>query len=257
MKLHIIEQTPKFLKLQLKSQPIFYWLFGGILTIGGVFLIVALGKTTTFNCSRIEGKPNSCRLITKNLFGTQIQSWRLQEIIKAKLDTTTTDVWGSYPFVLQTTHGSVLINLLNADSTQKESFATQINTFLQTPQEQKLMIGEDSRFWTYPLGLLMIAGGAICINSILRQRKIICIVDKTVGKIIIERQSLLGNKIIEAKLSEIRSIELSSFELDSVSSYNVRFILDSTRYIDLATVSMFTAQTANQIIETIASFINL
>ncbi|MEH2066968.1 MAG: hypothetical protein V7K47_02150 [Nostoc sp.] len=257
MKFHITEQTPKLLKLQLEPQAIFYWLFGGIFIIGGVFLIAALGKATTFSCSRIGGEANSCQLTTKNLLSTQTQSWDFQKIIKAKLDTTTTDAWGNYPFVLQTTQGSVLINLLNADSTQKKAKAVQINTFLKTPQEQKLTIGEDSRLWTYPLGLFMIAGGAVCIASILRQKKIICIVDKTIGKITIERQSWLGNKIAEAKLSEILAIELNLFEFDNISSYNIRLILANNHYIDLATASIFTATTANQIKETLTSFINL
>ncbi|WP_138498404.1 hypothetical protein [Nostoc sp. PA-18-2419] len=257
MKFHITEQTPKLLKLQLKPQATFYWLFGGIFIIGGVFLIAALGKATSFSCSRVGEEANICQLTTKNLLTTQTQSWHFQEIVEAKLDTTTTDAWGSYPFVLQTTHGSVLINLLNADSTKKEAKAAQINTFLKIPQEQNLTIGEDSRLWTYPLGLLMIAVGAVCIASILRNKKIICVVDKTVGKITIERQSWLGNQILEAKLSEIVTIELNSFEFDNILSYNIRLILADNHHIDLATASIFTATTANQIKETLTSFINL
>jgi hypothetical protein len=145
MKFSITEQTPKLLKLQLKPQVFFYWLFGGLFASAGIFIMLMVGKAITFSCSRITLESNSCQLTTKSFLGRQVQSWNIQEIQKAKADTTTVDRWYSYPLIIQTTRGSVMVDLVNANFTEKEARAAQINTFLNTQQKAKLLIAEDNR----------------------------------------------------------------------------------------------------------------
>jgi hypothetical protein len=257
MKLSITEQTPKLLKLQLKPQAFFYWLFGGLFAGAGIFMIVIMGKVTTFSCSRITPEPNSCQLTIKSLSDTKIQSWNIQEIQQAKADTSTVDKWNSYPLVVQTTRGSVTINLVNADFTDKEAKAAQINTFLKIPQEKKLIIAEDSRLWTYPFGLFLITSGAACIIYMMMNTSIICVVDKSVGKITINRKSWLGNTVLEAKLVDVVGIKLHTFQVNNAQSYNVSLKLKYGKHIYIAAGAMFTDESAAKIIENIASFANI
>jgi hypothetical protein len=262
MKLKIVKQTPTLLKLQLKPQAIFYWLFGGIFVAGGVFLMIKLGKTTTFICSRVEPTQESCQLITKSILKSQVKSWKLKEVLGAKLDTTSTNTSSSYPLILLMSDASVPIDLINADSTQKESKAAQINAFIKNSQEPKLTIYEDTRFWTYPLGLFLIASGAVCIIYLLMNNTIICILDKTLDKATIERKGWLGKEVFEAKLSEISGLNIDAVAIDAVTvtsstSYNIVFNLVSHKNIYLAAGPMFTAKSAEQTIEAIANFLNL
>ncbi|MEA5572017.1 hypothetical protein [Calothrix sp. UHCC 0171] len=257
MKFSIIEQTPKLLKLQLKPQAFLYWLFGGLFVAGGIFLMLALGKVTTFSCSRIAPEPNSCQLMTKSLSGTQIHRWNIKDIQKAKTDTSTLNQWYSYPLIIQTSRGYIAIDLINADFTEKEARAAQINTFLKTPQEPQLIVYEDSRLWSYPLGLFLIASGAVIIIYRMRNGIIICVIDKSFGKITINRKSCFGNEALEVKLADVVGIKLDTFQVKNSKSYNVSFKLASDKYIYIAVDPMFTAKSANKIIENIASFTNI
>ncbi|MEH2104953.1 hypothetical protein [Nostoc sp.] len=261
MRLKILEQTPTLLKLRLKPAVILYWLFGGLFVAGGVLLIATLAKTTTFTCNRVEPTQESCQLITKSIVKSQFKTWNLKEVLGAKLDTSTT-AGNSYPLVLLTSDGSVPIDLVNADSTHKESKARQINAFLKNSREPKLTIHEDSRLWTYPLGLFLIASGAVCIIYMLMNSIIICIFDKTLDKATIKRKGWLGQEVIEAKLSEISGLNMDAVTIDTVTgtsstSYNIVLNLVSEKNIYLAAGPMFTATSAEQTIDAIASFLKL
>ncbi|WP_104906079.1 hypothetical protein [Nostoc sp. 'Lobaria pulmonaria (5183) cyanobiont'] len=75
---------------------------------------------------------------------------------------------------------------------------------------------------------------------------IICIFDKTLDKATIERKGWLGQKVIEAKLSEISGLNMDAVAIDTVtgtssSSYNIVLNLVSDKNIYLAAGPMFTA----------------
>ncbi|WP_143845416.1 hypothetical protein [Nostoc sp. T09] len=188
---------------------------------------------------------------------SQSKSWDIQDLQGAKLDTKTTDAWGSYPLLLLTKSGSFSIDLINADSTQKKRLAAQITTIIQGSQVSQLSIHEDSRLWTYPLGLFLILSGFVCIIYIAINGTIICILDKKLNKVTIERQGVFSKDVMEAKLSEIVGLDIDTFTVDSSSSYNIVFRLDSENDIYLANGPMFTAQSADQTFEAIANFLNL
>ena len=260
MRLKILEQTPTLLKLQLKPAAILYWLFSGLFVAGGILLITTLTKTTTFTCNRVEPTQENCQLITNSILKSQIKTWNLKEVLAAKLDTSTT-AGNSYPLLLLTRDGSIPIDLVNADSTHKESKAKQINAFLKNSQEPKLTIHEDTRLWTYPLGFLLIASGAVCIIYLLMNNIIICVFDKTLDKATIERKGWLGQEVIETKLSEISGLNMDAVAIDTVTgtsstSYNIVLNLVYDKSIYLAAGPMFTAKSAEQTIKAIASFLN-
>ncbi|MGF1934593.1 MAG: hypothetical protein RM347_009350 [Nostoc sp. ChiQUE02] len=261
MRLKILEQTPTLLKLQLKPAAILYWLFGGLFVAGGVLLITTLAKTTIFTCNRVKSTQQSCQLITKSILKSQVKNWNLKEVLGAKLDTSTT-AGNSYPLVLLTSDGSIPIDLVNADSIQKESKAAQINAFLKNSREPKLTIHEDSRFWTYPLGFFLIASGAVCIIYMLMNNIIICIFDKISGKATIKREGWFGKEVVEAKLSEISGLNIDAVTIDTVTvtsstSYNIVLNLVSDKNIYLAAGPMFTAKSAEQTVDAIATFLKL
>jgi len=257
MQVKILEKTPRLLKLQLQPQAIFYWLFGGLFIAGGILLIVTFGKFTTFTCNRIISNSASCKLISKSLLKSQTQSWSLSEVKETKLDTSITNEWGSYPLLLLTNNGVFTIDLINADRTQKENYAIQINNFLKNSQATTVNIHEDSRLWTYPLGLLLIAGGAVCIVYMQMNGKIVCILDKTLGKATINREGWFSKDVTEVKLREILGINMEAANVESATSYYVTFNLENRDDIYLTSGPMFTANSGTQTIEVIASFLQL
>lgn len=257
MRFNIEQQTPNILKMSLKPDSIWYWLFGSIFIAGGVFLISSLGKATTFSCNRLNSTQGSCQLSTNALLKSQVKNWHIQDVQGAKLDTDDTDSWSTYPLVLLTKSGAVIIDLVNADSTQKEAKAAEINRIIQNNQAGKVTIKEDSRLWTYPLGLLLIGSGAICIIYALINGKIICVLDKHLNQITIERQGFFGKGIEAAKLSDIVEINVDAFTVDSASSYNVVLYLAAENKLYLANGHMFTAKSAEQTVNAIANFLNL
>lgn len=225
-------------------------------------LITTLAKTTTFTCNRFEPTQQSCQLITKSILKSQVKNWKLKEVLSAKLDTSTTGAGNSYPLLLLTRDGSISIDLVNANSTQKKSKAAQINAFLKNSQKAKLTIYEDSRLWTYPLGLFLIASGAVCIIYMLMNNIIICIFDKTLDKATIKREGWFSKKVVEAKLSEISGLNMDAVAIDTVTgtnstSYNIVLNSVSDKNIYLAAGPMFTAKSAEQTVDAIATFLKL
>ncbi|OUL28389.1 hypothetical protein BV378_07440 [Nostoc sp. RF31YmG] len=257
MRLNILQQTPTLLRVNLKPKGFLYWLFGSIFIAGGVFLVTSLGRATTLTCNRSTPTQGRCQLVIKGFLKSQVKNWDIQELQGAKLDTKTIDAWGSYPLVLLTKSGSFPIDLINADSTKKKRLAVQITTIIQESQVSQSTIHEDSRLWTYPLGIFLILGGSVCMIYITINRTIICILDKKLNKLTIERQGLFSKDIVEAKLSEIVGLDINAFTVDSSSSYNIIFRLDSENDIYLASGPMFTAKSADRTFEAIANFLNL
>ncbi|BAY08877.1 hypothetical protein [Calothrix sp. NIES-2098] len=159
--------------------------------------------------------------------------------------------------LLLTKSGSLPIDLINADSTQKAVKAAQINKFIQQVQVSQLTIQEDSRLWTYPLGIFLILGGLLCIIYIAINGTIICILDKRLNKVSIERQGLFNKEVEEAKISEIIGLDINTFTVEDSSSYNIIFRLESDNNLYLAAGPMFTAKSAEKTYGAIANFLNL
>ena len=91
---------------------------------------------------------------------------------------------------------------------------------------------------------------------------IICIFDKTLDKATIKREGWFGKEVIEANLSEISGLNMEAFTIDTITgtsstSYNIVLNLASEKNIYLAAGPMFTAKSAEQTIEAIASFLKL
>jgi hypothetical protein len=256
MKLRILEQTPNLLKLQLQPQAMLYWLFSSIFAAGGLLLITAMGKTTNFTCNLVDSD-QTCQLVTQTILKSEVQSWNIRDIKEAKLDKTTTDDWGSYPLKILTKDGSFTVDFINADAVQKEAYAKQINAFLQDSQATKFNIREDSRLWAYPLGMVLIACGAICVVYVLINGQIVCTFDKTLGKMFIKRNSWFGDSVIEAKLREILGVDIDAVGVNRSTSYNIVIKLESEEEIYLSAGPMFTADSAEKTFEAIAHFLQL
>ncbi|BAT54426.1 hypothetical protein NOS3756_33950 [Nostoc sp. NIES-3756] len=156
-----------------------------------------------------------------------------------------------------TKNGSFNIDFINADADQKEAYAKKINAFLQDSQATKFNIGEDSRLWAYPLGIVLIAGGAICVVYVLMNGQIVCTFDKTLGKVIVKRDSWVGDSVIEAKLREILGVDIDVVRVNRSNSYNVVIKLESEEEIYLSAGPMFTADSAEKTFEAIANFLQL
>jgi hypothetical protein len=105
--------------------------------------------------------------------------------------------------------------------------------------------------------LFLITSGAVTIIYMMKNVSIIYIVDKSVSKITINRQSWFGNTVLETKLADIVGIKLHAFQVNNAQSYNVSLKLASGKDIYIAAGPIFTVESATNIIENIASFANI
>jgi hypothetical protein len=87
--------------------------------------------------------------------------------------------------------------------------------------------------------------------------QIVCTFDKTLGKVIVKRDSWVGDSVIEAKLREILGVDIDVVRVNRSNSYNVVIKLESEEEIYLSAGPMFTADSAEKTFEAIANFLQL
>lgn len=218
----VVENTST--RLKLLHYPVYAWLAGAIFVASGLFITAEVGKLTVFNCNRVEPSQGLCTLKASSLLKTESQEIQLATLQGAIVDEIHSSKGTTFRLVIVTTNGEIpFTSYYNPNQIGKQINATRITDFISQPTATSLTIRQDDRGSTVLFGGVFVAGGMVVV--LLMGEIVACQFDKTMGRFTLQRRGLLGTKVIEHSIREIKDVIVEESTSSDGSTYRVSLIL--------------------------------
>jgi len=242
----IVQQTPKLLILQLR--PMGLWIAGILLGSAGFFGFLML-QNTTLTCSRNE--PANCQLVTSRLLGLNSKRIIPVNTLRGATVEESGDDEGRYYRVIILTTGDTVPFTYYSDSgfDDKQAIASHIEEFVKNPQITSLKEEQnDQSFFDFFWWCIIVAVGILLMTPV-----VTCIFDKTLNTLTIKRQGLLGTKVIEHRLDEIKDVLIE----DDDGTYRVTIVLVGELSLPLTSYYSSGRKSKQETVSCIKSFLTL
>jgi hypothetical protein len=254
----IIHHTPT--QLILRHRPFIFWLLGSFLTIVGVVIIILFSKTSTLICERGLSNQGHCELKHSHFFISKQIVFSIKDLKEVRV-VKSYSRWmigvqePEYRVILITaTEKIALTPYGTTERAQQDAMAAKINGFLQHVNITTLAIEQDNRW------LIFLIGGIFILIGLLAELSQIVTVtfDKEVGSFKIERQSLLGAKVIEYSLEDIIDVKvkISSYFNSKTMLYQVIMEIIPNETILLTSNNSIGKARKQKIVDEIRQFIS-
>ena len=249
----IVQQTPKLLILQLR--PMGLWIVGILLGSAGFFGFL-MSQNTTLTCSRNE--PANCQLVTSRLLG--LNSKRIipvNTLRGATVEESEDDDGISYRVIILTTGDKVPFTYYYSNSgfDDKQAIASHIEEFVKNPQITSLKEEQnDQSFFNFFWLCIILAVGCCMLLMI---PVVTCIFDKTLNTLTIKRQGLLGTKVIEHRLDEIKDVLVEHNVIEDSEGYRVTIVLVGELSLPLTSYYSSGRKSKQETVSCIKSFLTL
>ncbi len=236
----IVEQTPT--KIRLKASdlgvPIFLTLLGLPFFLAGLVVILFLGKLTQLECNRLEPTQVACQLTASGILNTRTTNIPVGELQGAEIETSQdSDGDITYRVALITRQGRLpLTDSYSAGlGTNHQQNTNQINTFLSRADQENLVIQQDDRWFAFIFGgIFMLVGSGIIAGGLFNQFSSACILDKTSGRLYLDRKNGFRTKRKEYPLHEIKAAKVvENTDSDGDPTYATYLVLRSGEKIPL------------------------
>ena len=243
----IVQQTPKLLILQLRQMGL--WIVGILLGSAGFFVFL-MSQNTTLTCSRNE--PANCQLVTSRLLG--LNSKRIipvNTLRGATVEESEDDEGISYRVIILTTGDKVPFTYYYSNSgfDDKQAIASHIEEFVKNPQITSLKEEQnDQSFFDFFWWCIIVAVGILLMTPV-----VTCIFDKTLNTLTIKRQGLLGTKVIEHRLDEIKDVLIEEDD----GTYRVTIVLVGELSLPLTSYYSSGRKSKQETVSCIKSFLTL
>ena len=246
----IVQQTPRLLILQLR--PMGLWIIGGILLGSAGFFGFLMLQNTTLTCSRNE--PANCQLVTSGLLG--LNSKRIipvNTLRGATVEESEDDEGISYRVIILTTGDKVPFTYYYSNSgfDDKQAIASHIEEFVKNPQITSLKEEQNDQSFFNFFWLCIILAVGCCMLLMIPVGT--CIFDKTLNTLTIKRQGLLGTKVIEHRLDEIKDVLIE----DGDGTYRVTIVLVGELSLPLTSYYSSGMEIKQETVSCIKSFLTL
>jgi len=173
--MEIIERTDTKLKLYYKTpRPILFSIFGCFFIVAGLSSIFFSAKKTTLECSKIEADRTSCQIINTRFIGQDIADiFEGANLKRAKIyENESRNIDNENKIVLVTETEEILLDTqFNFGLEEVKIKVKKINNFIEEPNNLKLSISQDSRFFSVLVGFVFMALGSGIIIIALKQEK--------------------------------------------------------------------------------------
>jgi hypothetical protein len=245
----IVEQTPARIKLQTdQMQLVISKIWAGL---GGIMLGLALmifgmgpgegsGTLTTLTCERQNMSQGTCQLVSSRLIVSTKQEIPLSQLkaVSASIE--------RGQILLLTTAGEIPFAELQARykvSTSDQKLIDKINRFIRNPQVASLQVKQDNRWIAYLFGGVAILSGStlLGIALLVTESMIICVFDKTLGQMVLQKQRLFSRETVQRQLQDIQTIRLQEQRDEihnRIQSYRIFVVLKGGDLIPLGGASL-------------------
>jgi len=252
--MRIVKQTPT--QLNLLHCPIWLWLFGLIFAGVGLSVVTGLGKVVTLNCDRIAPTENNCQLKTAGLLGISPQERKLEVLEGAKVERSSSSDGDTFRVVLVTNQGEVpFTDYYSSGENGKQEIATQVSTFLGNSQASSLTLQQDDRWFMFMVGGIFVVAGlavAVVVGEI-----VVCEFNKDSGSLTLKRHSLLGTKVVERHIQEIKDVQIEESHSSDGSTYRVSLVFTTGDRLPLTSYYSSGKQAKQAIADHLHKFLQL
>jgi hypothetical protein len=243
MVMKLVEQTSSRLKLQANhhSEIVLGALMGVALVLGGLAAIGEFAKVTTLTCDRLEPKYVKCELQTAGILDREDVSFPPNYLLGATVQEIELEDNTVYRVLLQTKNGDFpLTPTASSGAKGKEIMATQIETYLQEPNQKSLLIKSDRSWVAYGIGgLFVFLGGGLIILVLSHPLRTTYVFDKQTDQIEWKKQHLFNAEIQQWALHEIEQVIFNiDTDSDGDESYSVSLKLRSGKELPLQLISV-------------------
>ncbi len=264
--LHIVEQTPSILKLQVKGN-----LARRImLSVGipffliGLSIIIFWNNLNTLKCNRIKATQVACELTTSSLLGEHITPIPTGQLRGAEVEVgRSSDSDGNtntyYRVILLTKNSSIRLRASYSwEEDEEYRKAYQINSFIRNEELPSLIVQEKPHWLNYLFGgVFTLAGTSLILTSLILKLDTSCIFDKGSGRMYLKQKNLFKQEEIREemlhKIKKVLVVEKTDKEGDK--TYSAQLILSSGEKISLPTSGGF--RNNDRIIQSINQFLGL
>jgi hypothetical protein len=203
--------------------PIWLWLFGLIFAGVGFSMITSFGKVITIQCDRIAPIQSQCQLKSAGFFGMAAQEKPLNGLQGATVDRSSGSRGSTFRVVLLTNEGKVpFTDYYSSGENGKREIATRISTFLASSQTSSLKLQQDDRWFMFAFGSLFVVAGLAV--AVVMGEIIVCEFNKTSGSLVVKRYGLLGTKVLERRIREIKDVQVEESRGSDSSTYRVSLV---------------------------------
>lgn len=225
----VIEQTVT--KLRLGEKPIFTWMLGSILILGGILALTTGKSSISFTCSR----ETNCQITASGLLGKEVREIPIKELQEAQLRKSSSR--GYNRISILTTKGSV--TLITEDPFgisiytyyKYKQTVSLINNFIAQPGQKSLAVYHNNIFNVLIPTFILTGIGVfiiLCFASITD-----CEFDKDLNTLTLTNRGVLGKKTIQRQIQEITDIVLEESKSSKGSIYDVKVVLVSGENLPL------------------------
>lgn len=241
-------------RLDLRLRPVstwVYWLVGVGFIAAGAWAGLTLGRVTGLHCERAADQPGRCILSLSSGVTVSRRAVPAEEILGARTEVRRNLFSASTVVVVRLKDGDVDLPFAGADGVAKDSLVARIGSFVSDNTQTALDMHEDMRLVGWLLGLLVAAGGVICILAVERVRLVL---DRDAGTVRLLRKRMMGIKRSEFELSRLSRVEKSEFTFRQTRSWAVTLILDQEDEVALTHTPLFTHASADQVASLITAW---
>ncbi|MGE5655668.1 MAG: tetratricopeptide repeat protein, partial [Actinomycetota bacterium] len=258
--MQIVEQTSN--RLILRSYPWLSWIFGVLFTAIGVMGNPAFDSQTLTCDRRVSASETAggsvsgrCQLEGGTFWDKTTQSFALSDLQRAEVESSSGRK-KMQRVVLLIKQQSVPLNNFSSGLTNHSEQASQINTFLQNPQQPTLRVVQNIN------GSVLLVMGSVSGVGLLMIVFLGCIttceLDKLSGQFTLKRRGLLHQTVIKHPLQHIQGMRiLESPSSKNNNTYQLNFVLTSGELIPFETYHSSGYRDKESTAQTICTFLGL
>ena len=250
MRIAVRRNNPE--RLDLLFRPVLapaYWGAGVLFAVLGFVVIWLLARSLSLDCDRPR---KTCEVTEWHVLRRVREDIPVRAVRGARVVTWTRGVSAGMTLVVETDVGDRPLRLVKSNGIAKESMAWDIWHFATDTTVARLQIADDARPAGWLLGLVLIAGGVVCVLAL---ERVNLSIDRAAGKVVIVRRRWFDSGVTTLALDEVKDAELKEFHVRQASSYAVVLRLAEGREEALTRLPLFTRSSANHAVGLIGSWL--
>lgn len=208
--------------IAIRSNPVGLWIMGLVFVGLAVIAVLFIGDQSTLTCARSAGGQGDCSLAKKTVLKTTTISIPLDQLLEARLATSSDSEGDTYKVVLHTSNGDIPLTSYSSSAYKShQRTADQINAFISDASQPSLSVKKDSRMLVYILGAVFAGIGLL---TLLLTGQITVDLDRSKGLATLKRRSLITSSNEEILLGDLVGADVETSHSHDGNTFRVALL---------------------------------